>query len=643
MRKLVAALLLGSLLAGTAGAAYTPLPTGNGFGVAVVTPDSGLVTHFFAHPYRFERPDPKNPLSEGIETTDFLKSLAFDEPAQPAAVGYVQESHLVSVRHPESGLSVFMPFGFEADALVLVRDAAATANLDPIWAHAPISRKVIKESSTRLLKLSFEGVRETLLVIPLDQAGTELERPDGRLAGSSGWAFVSVENEADIPGTMRAFERWRGQLAPKALVERELAELEAWRVRPSVHFASEAERRLWRQSEVVLRMGQIREPNRPDRWSHGLVVASLGEWFVPWVRDMAYATVAFCRMGHQAEARSAVEAYFNARPCGKQLGAVRGFPYQVSTVRYFGDGSEEPFFTMEGSTNVELDNWGLVLWVLGEYARRWGDDAWLQEVRPYRGSIYASARDFIVTPLLGNLDPCRDGKIVTADTSIWEEHQPDKKHFAFTTAAAILGLREFALLAGRVKDNQTGAQVRRELALLETGFAQGYAATGRLRGTLEPGEKNDVDGAVLSAVNFKVAVDPVLVRNTVDSMEALKVASGGWRRVRCQLTDPSIFEYWYERQEFIFVDLSLAEVCLRLEMPDRAAAISERLVRKAGGDNNLIPEMNVSVDCPLFHGAIGDPTGANPMVGYGAGAWILYLLERENITGPSRSPAVLSR
>lgn len=623
--------------------AFTPLSTSNGFGLSVVSLGSGAVSHFYAHPYRFEKPDPQNSLGEGLETTDFLKCLAFDEPGDPAVVGYVQESHIVSVGRSESTLSVFMPFGFPANALILVRDAPRAASLVPAWEHAPISRKIAQESSTRLLMLSFQGVRETLLVIPLDQTTAELGRPDGRLAGSSGWALVSVEETADIPRVIRAFEEWRGKLAPKALVERELAELEAWRVRPPVRFASEAERRLWRQSEVVLRMGQVREPNRPGRWNQGMVVASLGEWFMPWVRDMAYAAVAFCRMGHQAEARSAVETYFNARPCGKQLKEVRGYAYQVSTVRYFGDGSEEPFFTMEGSTNVELDNWGLVLWVLGEYARRWGNDAWLQEMRSYRGSFYASARDFIVEPLLGNLDPYQDGKIVAADTSIWEERQRDKKHFAFSTAAAILGLREFAILAERVKDDRTLAQVRRELALLEVGFGQAFASTGRLRGTLEPGEKNDVDGAVLSAVNFKIAVDPTLVRNTVGAMDVLKVASGGWRRVRCQLTDPSIYEYWYERQEFVFVDLSLAEVYLRLGMTDQAEAISARLVRKAGEDNNLIPEMYVSVDCKLFHGALGDPTGAGPMVGYGAGAYILYLLERQSIMGPFPAPRQTSR
>ena len=74
-------------------------------------------------------------------------------------------------------------------------------------------------------------------------------------------------------------------------------------------------------------------------------------------------------MGHRAEARAALLAYFNAQPTGKMRAETHGADYQISVVRYFGDGSEEPFFTMEGSTNIEFDDWGLALWALREYLR----------------------------------------------------------------------------------------------------------------------------------------------------------------------------------------------------------------------------------------------------------------------------------
>lgn len=115
--------------------------------------------------------------------------------------------------------------------------------------------------------------------------------------------------------------------------------------------------------EVLLRMAQSREPNRPGRYNNGLIVASLpnGLWFTPCVRDMAWATVALARMGHEEEARAALLAYFNARPTGKMRAETAGADYQISVVRYFGDSSEEPFFTEEGSTNIEHDDWGEAL------------------------------------------------------------------------------------------------------------------------------------------------------------------------------------------------------------------------------------------------------------------------------------------
>jgi GH15 family glucan-1,4-alpha-glucosidase len=114
-------------------------------------------------------------------------------------------------------------------------------------------------------------------------------------------------------------------------------------------------------------------------------------------------------------------------------------------------------------------------------------------------------------------------------------------------------------------------------------------------------------------------------------MELLKVDSGGYRRVRSTYTDPAIFEYWYERQEFLFVDLSLAEVYRRLGRNAEAAALLKRIVDKAAVDHDIIPEMYVAVPCKLFPGEVGDPTGALPMVGYGAGAYILDLFQREEL------------
>jgi GH15 family glucan-1,4-alpha-glucosidase len=239
--------------------------------------------------------------------------------------------------------------------------------------------------------------------------------------------------------------------------------------------------------------------------------------------------------------------------------------------------------------------------------------------------------------LLANTEPFGDGLIVAADTSIWEERQKDKKHFAFSTAMAIVGLREFAKVAQRAGDDEARRRALEQLALLEKGFAAAFIREGKLRGTLEEGVKNDVDGALIPVINFGVVRDTKVIRDTVDRMELLKVASGGYRRVRSTYTDPKIFEYWYEREEFLFVDLALAELYRRLGRNAEAEAMLDRIVDKAAADHNIIPEMSAALPCQLFPGKIGDPTGALPMAGYGAGAYVVHLLERERTTKAPKS------
>lgn len=612
----------------------TNLVTGNGFGFAVVSPQTGHVTKFYAHPYSFVRPDATKPLSEGIETANFIKELGWNGPDSAAGVTaeYQEDSQIVHIRSKACEGFVFMPFGLRESVVIagwLPHSESPEQNgLSVEWNHAVRSMKEVQVDGRQIQILQFDGLERQLALVPIGPMRTNSDKQQ-LLAPSTAWALISIENDKDLDDTLHEFDRWRAGLGIRDLVKREIAELEQWRVKPPVSFRSEQERHLWRQSEVMLRIAQSRETNRPGRYNNGLMVASLpdGVWFTPWVRDMAWATVALAKMGHREEARAALLAYFNARPTGKMRAETAGADYQISVVRYFGDGTEEPFFTEEGSTNIEFDDWGEALWVLGEYLKKY-DDRDLLRTPTYRGPLYESARDYIVKPFLANLEKYKNGEIVAADTSIWEERQKDKKHFAFSTAAAIVGLREFLQIAKRAGDETTRQDVAQNLTLLEKGFAAAFIRGGTLHGTLEEGVKNDIDGALLAIIHFGVVTDPAVVDSTVKRMELLKVKSGGYRRVRSTYTDPAIFEYWYEREEFLFVDFSLAEVDRLLGRDAAAQSILTRIVSKAAADHNIIPEMYVALPCKLFPGNIGDPTGARPMVGYGAGTYILDLLDR---------------
>ena len=54
-----------------------------------------------------------------------------------------------------------------------------------------------------------------------------------------------------------------------------------------------------------------------------------------------------------------------------------------------------------------------------------------------------------------------------------------------------------------------------KVALLQKGFNAAFIRDGKLRGTLEEGVKNDIDGALLTIINFGVVTDPAIVRDTV--------------------------------------------------------------------------------------------------------------------------------
>jgi hypothetical protein len=360
--RLLVLLICAGILA-TLPAAASHLVTGNGYGFAVVSPETGTATRFYAHPYSFLRPDPKNSLSEGVETTNFIKVLGWgSQDAQSTSSDYVEDSHIIRVRGGHGEAFCFMPLGLQHAALVIGWQPGSANPLDGgiqvEWSHPVMSRRVVRMFGADMQLHKFDDVPQSLLLIPL---GLKINPSSGSqqdLAGNSAWALVSLEAESEFEQTASDFKTWRGALTPQELVEGEIAQVEQWRTSPAVTFASEEERHLWRQSEVMLRIAQSREPNRPGRNGNGLIVASLpdGVWFTPWVRDMAYATVALARMGHKQEARAPLLAYFNARPTGKMSADTRAADYQVSVVRYFGNGEEEPFFTEGGSTNIEFDD-----------------------------------------------------------------------------------------------------------------------------------------------------------------------------------------------------------------------------------------------------------------------------------------------
>ncbi len=604
---------------------HSPIVTGNGFGYAVLA-TNGEISKLYAHPYRFLRAN-KDLSKDGPSTANFVKSMTWvgkGSPAQKPEVSYVAESQIMSVKANGNEYDYFMPFGLKRNALIALHKVADGADADAAlrvtWLH-PIETENVKEISgykVRLLK--FKDVDEALAVVSLDKS----KSPDASSTSIAGnaCAFLVLENAGDLDKAVAELLAWKGELSNDALVQREIKSLDEWRKAPTVHFVSEQEKKLWRQSETILRMAQIQEENTSKRFNHGLILAALpdGVWFTAWVRDMSYALVGLTLMGHEAEAREGIMSWFNARPMGQWKHETNNLDYQISVVRYYGDGSEEADYSGQKTANVEFDDWGLALWAISEYWEKTHDDSLLSE-QSYRGKVYDVMRDFIVKPLIGNMDPYKGGLIVGKDSSCWEEHQENKKHFVCSTIAAIRGLQGFLKIAEHMHDEPTVKLVTEKLKLLDEGFKAAYIKDGAVWGTVEECPKSEIDGAVLETFNWDIVKDPAVIDKTLSKMERLKTASGGYRRN----TGPST----YEAHQFLLIDFNYARLLFKLGKTAEAARMLATLVDKSCQDNGLIAEMYVSQKDKDYVGEIGDPAGAIPMVGFGAGDYVLTLSDRD--------------
>ena len=356
---------------------------------------------------------------------------------------------------------------------------------------------------------------------------------------------------------------------------------------------------LWRMSEVILRMGQVREPGR----AHGQILASLppGNWNISWVRDMCYAIVALARSGHAQEAWDGL-----AFMLGAQAGFYEdyvGLPYKISVTRYYGSGMEESD-SNENGPNVEFDGFGLFLWALGEVVAVWPQAPW----QDYWDVI----RDEIADVIVALIDP--SSGLIAADSSIWEVHwNGQQKHYAYTSLAASRGLCAAADLAGLV-----GAEDRQDL-YLQSSMSIRRAVSERL--TDESGVIAQSYEELTSGAGYHdAATVEALGWNLVDP--AGLMANAMLDALVLNLRPPSGRGFfrnddggWYDSQEWVFVDLR-ASVAFRLA--GRAAVADDLLdwvTAQSLANHGLVSE--------LYDERTADYQGEAPMVGFGAGAFIL--------------------
>ncbi len=399
---------------------------------------------------------------------------------------------------------------------------------------------------------------------------------------------------------------------------------------------SPAELALYQQSTAVLRMGQVRTPGS----GYGQILASLppGIWNISWPRDQTFATLALVASGHQPEAEAAVRFTLGS-DSGTYADYLGLSDYTVSVARYYGDGKEES----DGATcadgsdagpNIELDDWGLFL------------QAWQATPGVHAGSL-DQVRTGVADPLLSLIQP---NDLLVADSSIWERHWADcfpngRKQFVWSSLQAAAGLQAAALADARYADAAT--RLRSGLLRLK---AEGGPVTVSASGTCPvlasaPEEIctycGPLDASGVELINQGlVRPESALARGTLEALMALRAPSGGFKRNDDGTGSTNPYP-WYDDQEWLFIDLRMAmamkTVAEATEDPILAASAEALLahVTAVGTANHgLIPELlsdgvySSDDDADRWTPGVdagAEAQGAHPMVGFGAGAYVLAL------------------
>jgi GH15 family glucan-1,4-alpha-glucosidase len=653
------------------------LTTGNGFGFAVFDLKQSKITEFLEHPYRYLRPGATQ-MDLGVERRNLAYDVYFGVRANTtaawlqapnvSAANYVAESGIIHSAGTVGGVKAdsyfFEPFGLSQNAMValihvtnnnasaVTVDAFLNPNFhmgsgtgDSVGADGEtITTTGMSSTETGagggvmvyqpfgFDKADCSGTGYANVNAGMDLAGTpttcsnqtditiDYQKSLGSIAaGGDAWwgAVITFAADGNSSNASGAVTTWIGGRAPDKILADAQAEWEAWRKPPPSGLSAD-ETRVWRQSESVLRMAQVLEPwtATPKQKAYGMILASLppGEWHIGWVRDAQFAIVALARMGHLDEAKRGLEFFLGAE--ANQYQTYAGVPYRVSVVRYFGNGVEESDWNADGP-NVEFDGWGLFLWAARTYVDRAGN-GWLDGMTPANERYYDVLADQVAAPLHHNLEGTG---LIGQDTSIWESHWNNRKHYAFTTLAAARGLCDFAALASRRGDSANASKYQTDSSALGAGARAHLVDSGNVLGGSEEGISAGKyhDAAPLWGLNWSLYPTSDAVWNaTLDGLSVLQVSSGGYKRNDDALSS-------YDSDEWVMVDLTASMVMRKAGRAAAADSLVAWVTAQAMANQQLIPELynqtSGSIPIDAYSGAI-------PMVGFGAAAYLLALLDR---------------
>lgn len=583
------------------------LVSSNGFTAVVYDVKRHKLVAMYEHIYGVISPG--NYTRNILEDANFLVEInrkVYDLSKIPEdEVGYINGTNIIRVDYKKLGVQVFYFASFQIDEPVLVAICKINKKYreTKIYFQAnTIYGKITSEDELNDV-VSFQQMQiqkfvKTKVVKRSDGTGGEIEKR----------VFLAI-NRSRTEGEIQKLSSLAGD---DYILDNEIKFWQKFRKSPRFKVRlTKGELELFNQSIAVLKMAQSREEGR----SFGQILASLppGQWTYTWVRDGVYAINALIELGYFEEAKSALEFMLRAETGfykkfihkdGKDYGVKRD--YKITVCKYYGSGIEESDHNEDGP-NIELDGFGLFLWAFGNYVEKTGD---IDFAVLYWDTITTKIADVLVSSIDGY-------SVIRAESGPWERHLPGK-HYAYTTIAGINGLKSIAKVAGLLKDRTSEKFYNSVADSMLKAFLKNFVdKNGRIKGTIEARDESDFeyyDASVVEAINFNlVPAKSKIAKNTINAIKKNLKIKNRFGFFRVNNGD------WYDRQEWIFIDLRVAVALHKVGFKKEANKILNWVTSQSNLNFNLIAE--------LYDEFSSDYQGQYPMVGFGAGAYILTLLE----------------
>lgn len=550
---------------------YTKLTTSNGLIAAVYDDKVNRIESAMPH------------IFQAYDSSHNVRAFAFgirpSVNARPRAVMYAGNTHVIRTQYARFTIDYFAPFTTQEKILyAIVRGAAKDINGITFQSTA---------GSGTLLKDSVSVRNERYFLFSFNDSlhnNTDAVRSAVSRIAASNASLAETE------------VRWMREVFASARLPKGL---------------TKEERNTAEQSIAVLKMAQVGE-REIFPLAKGQILASLppGVWNIGWVRDGCYSIMALSRLGLFTEARNGLLFMLKAESNhykdfrhtdGKEYGI--GMDYQISVCRYFGMGTEESDFNAEGP-NIEIDGFGLFLSAFSQYIRASGDTALFREYLPV-------LTQRIAEPLLHSI---AENGLIRKESGPWERHLPGEQ-YSYTSAACAAGLSEFAALCVTMKvpaeRSANGATTIRAGILTHLKDGEG-AIVGRVGAP--KGHKEYYDGGSFEVFASRIIVDKDLFHRHMSAFEkVLRVPDPMRGYIRIKSPD------WYECQEWLFLDARIASAYLLYGEKKPAKHLLDWITAQASYNHYQIPEM-FGYEHATYEGAI-------PMVGFGAGTYLIALLD----------------